>query len=91
MPNFSTSHIGCWDSLYFISGLFKYGYQPNISCNKSCDIGKIKRMVINLIPLVYVNNYDKNRYLEFFSKAAISATFKVLTPKTAASFLHAFL
>ena len=27
-------------------------------------------MVINLIPLGYVTNYDKNRYLELFSKAA---------------------
>ena len=28
-------------------------------------------MVTNLTQLGYVNNYDKNRYLEIFSKAAV--------------------
>ena len=28
-------------------------------------------MVTNLTQLGYVNNYDKNRYLENFSKAAV--------------------
>ena len=67
MPNFSTSHIhvGYWDSLLIlIYGLDKNGYSLNSSCNKACDICKIKRMVIKLIPLGYVNNYDKNLYLE---------------------------
>ena len=29
-------------------------------------------MVTNLTQLGYVNNYDKNRFLEKFSKAAVS-------------------
>ena len=65
MSEFSTYHIGCWHSLHiFISGLFKYEYPSKISCNKAYDIYKIKGMAIKLIPLGYVNNYDKNRYLE---------------------------
>ena len=32
---------------------------------------KIKLMVNNLTQMGYVNNYDKNRYLENFSKAAV--------------------
>ena len=60
MPHFSTNHIGCWYSLLlFISGLFMYGYPSNFSRNKACDICKTKRMVIKLILLGYVNNYDK--------------------------------
>ena len=43
----------------------------NISCSKSFDSCKIKRMVTNLTQLGYVNNYDNNRYLENFSKAAV--------------------
>ena len=35
------------------------------------DILKIKHMVIKFIPKGYVNNYDKNRYLEKNSKAAV--------------------
>ena len=31
-------------------------------------------MVTNLTQLGYVNNYDKNRYLEKFSKAAVVLT-----------------
>ena len=59
MPDFSTSHIGCLDSLQgLISGLFKYGYPLNISCNTDCVICKIKYMVNRQ---GYVNNYDKNR------------------------------
>ena len=35
VPKFSTSHIGCWDSLpNLIFGLFNYGHPLNISCNK---------------------------------------------------------
>ena len=60
MPDFSKSPIGCWGSLQvLISGLLKYVYQSNLSCNKACDICKIKCMVIKLIPLKYVNNYEK--------------------------------
>ena len=55
----------------------KYGFPSTISCKKSCDIGKIKRMVFKLIPLGYVNNNDQNRYLDFFSKAAVKVCFKI--------------
>ena len=73
MTNFSRSHIGCRDSSQFsISALCKCGYPSNVSCNKFCDIAKITSMAINGIPLGYVNNYDKNRYLERFSKAAVN-------------------
>ena len=72
MPDFSTNHIGCWHSLPLsISRLFMYGYPSNFSRNKACDSCNVKHMVINLIQLGYVNNYDKNRYLEKISKAAV--------------------
>ena len=72
MTNFSRSHIGCRDSLRVsISALCKCGYPLNVSCNTFCDIVKIRSMAINGIPLGYVNNYDKDRYLENFSKAAV--------------------
>ena len=58
-----------------ISRLYKYGYPSNSSCNNVCDICKIERMVIKLIPLGYVKNYDINRYLENFSKAAVHKPF----------------
>ena len=74
MPNISRSHIGCRDSLQVsISALYKCGYPSNVSCNKFSDIAKIRSMAINGIPLGYVNNYDKNRYLEKFSKAAVQS------------------
>ena len=77
MTNFSTSQIGRWDSLHIlISGLFKYGY-PNISCSKAGTICKIKRIVNNIIPLGYVNNYDKNRYLEKKSESSNPTVFSV--------------
>ena len=72
MTNFSRSHIGCRDSLHVsISALCKCGYPSNVSCNKLCDIAKIRSMAINGIPLGYANNYDKSRYLEKISKAAV--------------------
>ena len=52
-----------------------YGYSSNMSSNKVCNICKIKRMLIKLTPLGYVNNYNKNRYLENFSKAAVYLDF----------------
>ena len=65
MPNFSTSHIKCWDRLQIlISELLKYGYPSHIPCSKANDICKIRLMVIKLIQLGYVNNHDKNRYIE---------------------------
>ena len=71
MPNFSTSHIGCWDNLkIIISAMFKYGHLSNIVSSKACDICKIKHLMTKLILLGHVNNYDENRYLELFSKAA---------------------
>ena len=72
MPDFSTIDNRCLDSWHIlISGQFKHGYTLNISCSKIFDSCKIKRMVTNLTQLGYVNNYDKNRYLENFSKAAV--------------------
>ena len=72
MPDFSTIDNRCLDSWHIlISGQFKHGYPLNISCSKIFDSCKIKRMVFNLTQLGYVNNYDKNRYLENFSKAAV--------------------
>ena len=60
MPNFSTIHIGHWDSFYIlISDLFKYGYPINIACSKTSNICKTRRMVTKYIPLGYENNYDK--------------------------------
>ena len=72
MPDFSTIDSRCFDSWYIlISGQFKHGYPLNIPCSNYCDSCKIKRMVINLTQLGFVNNCDKNRYLDFFSKAAV--------------------
>ena len=72
MPDFSTIDSRRLDSSYIlISGQFKHRYPLNISCSKLFDSCKIKRMETNLTQLGYVNNYDKNRYLEIFSKAAV--------------------
>ena len=72
MLDFSTidnRFLDSWHSL--ISRQFKHRYPLNISCSKIFDSCKIKHMVTNLTQLGYVNNYDKNRYLENFSKAAV--------------------
>ena len=58
-----------------MSGQFKHRYPLNISCSKIFDSCIIKHTVTNLTQLVYVNNYDKNRYLEKFSKAAVQQYF----------------
>ena len=72
MPDFSTIDNRCLDSWYIlISGQFKHGYLLNILCSNIFDSCKIKRVVTNLTQLGYVNIYDKNRYLEKFSKAAV--------------------
>ena len=72
MPDFNTIDDRCLDSWHIlISGQFKHRYLLNILCSKIFNSCKIKRMVTNLTQLGYVNNYDKNRYLEFFSKAAV--------------------
>ena len=72
MSDFSTTDNRCLDSWHIlISSQFKHIYPLNILCSKSFDSCKIKRMVTNLTQLGYVNNYDKNRYLEKFSKAAV--------------------
>ena len=72
MSDFSTIDNRCLDSWHIlISGQFKHRYPLNISCSKIFDSCKIKRMVSYLTQLGYVNNYDKNRYLENFSKAAV--------------------
>ena len=72
MPNFSTIDSRCLDSWHIIISVqFKHGYPLKISGSKIFDSCKIKRMVTNLTQLGYVNNYDKNRYLENFSKAAV--------------------
>ena len=72
MPDFSRIDNRCLDSwLSLISGQFKHRYPLNISCSKIFDRCKFKCMVINLTQLGYVNNYDKNRYLENVSKAAV--------------------
>ena len=79
MPNFSRSHIGYRDSLQVsISVLYKCGYPSDVSCNKLCDIAKIRSMTINGIPIGHVNSYDKNRYLEKISKAAVVYEYKRL-------------
>ena len=57
--------------IFIISGQFKLGYPLSIPCSKIFDSCKIKRMVTYLTQLGYVNNYDKNRYLEKISKAAV--------------------
>ena len=56
---------------YFNFWSVKHRYPLSISCSKIFDSCKIKRMITNLTQLGYVNNYDKNRYLEKFSKAAV--------------------
>ena len=72
MPDFNTIDDRCLDSWHiFISGQFKHRYLLNISCSKIFNSCKIKRMVTYLTQLGYVNNYDKTRYLENFSKAAV--------------------
>ena len=72
MPDFSTIDNRCLDIWHIsISGQFKHRYPLKVSCSKIFDSCKIKRVVTNLTQLVYVNNYDKNRYLEKFSKAAV--------------------
>ena len=72
MPHFSTINNRCLDSWHIlISGQFKHRYPLNISGSKIFDSCKIMRMVTNLIQLGYVINYDKNRYLEKFSKATV--------------------
>ena len=69
MPDFSTIDNRCLDSWHIlISGQFKQGYPLHISYSKIFDSCKIKRMVNTLTQLGYVNNYDKNRYLEKFRK-----------------------
>ena len=82
MPDFSTINNRCLDSLHIlISGQFKHRYPLNISCSKIFDSYKIKRMVTNLTQLGYVNNYDKNRYLEKISKAAVLNQMSSSIPK----------
>ena len=72
MTDFSTIENRCLDSWHIlISGQFKHRYPLNISCCKIFNSCKIKRMVTNLTQLGYVNNYDKKRYLEKISKAAV--------------------
>ena len=50
---------------------FEHGLLLNISCRNFFDICKINRMVPSLMKLGYVNNYDKNLYLEKLPKAAV--------------------
>ena len=77
MPDFNTIDNRCLDIWHIlISGQFKHRHPLNISYSKIFDSCKIKRMITNLTQLGYVNNYDKNRYLGKFSKAAVS-TYKV--------------
>ena len=72
MPDFSPIDNRCLDSWHIlISDQFKHRYPLNIPCSKIFDSCTIKRMATNLTQLGYVNNYDKNRYLEKFSKAAV--------------------
>ena len=72
MPDFSTIDNRCLISWHIlISGQFKHRYPLNISCSKIFDGCKIKRIVTDSTQLEYVNNYDKNRYLENVSKAAV--------------------
>ena len=72
MPDFNTIDSRCLDiSHILISGQFKHRYPLNISCSKIFDSCKIKHMVTISTQLGYVNNNDKNRYLENFSKAAV--------------------
>ena len=72
MPDFSTIDSRYLDSWHIlISVQFKHGYPLNISGSKIFDSCKIKRTVNNLTQLGSVNNYDKNRYLEKNSEAAV--------------------
>ena len=72
MPNFCTIDNRCLDSWHIlICGQFKHRYPLNISCSKIFDSCKIKCMVTYLTQLGYVNNYDKNRYLEKLKEAAV--------------------
>ena len=72
MPDFWTIDSRCLDSWHIlISGQLKHRYPLNISCSTIFDSCKIKCMVTNLTQLGYVNNYDKNRYLENLYEAAV--------------------
>ena len=76
MPDFCTIDNRCLDSWHIlISGQLRHRYPLNISCSKIFDSCKIKRMVTNLTQLGYVNNYDKNRYLEKIKEAAVKTHF----------------
>ena len=67
MLDFSTIDNSCLDSSHIlISGQFKHRYPLNIPCSKIFDGSEIKHMVNDLTQLGYVNNCDKNRYLENF-------------------------
>ena len=55
IPDFSTIDYTCLDSWHIlISVQFKHGYTLNISCSKSFDSCKLKRLVTNLTQLGYV-------------------------------------
>ena len=83
MPDFSKIDYRYLDSWHIlISGQFKHRYPLNISCSKIFDSCKIKRIVTYLTQLGYVNNYDKNRYLENVSKAAVNITNRQNTMRT---------
>ena len=75
MPDSSNIDSRCLDcSHILISDQFKHRYPLNISCSKIFDSCEIKRMVTNFTQLGYLNNYDKNRYLEFvFESSSMSA------------------
>ena len=76
MPDFSTIDNRCLDSWHIlIFGRFKHRYPLNSSCSKIFDSCKLKRMVTNLTQLGYVNNYDKNRFLEIFESSCILIKF----------------
>ena len=82
MPYLNKSDMRCWDSLQIlISGLLKFGYPSNISCNKARNTHKTKLMVITLNPLGYVNNFDKNRYLEFFFESSCTLQISMMLKK----------
>ena len=79
MPDFSTIDSRCLDSSHILISIqFKHRYPLKISCSKIFDSCKIKRMVTNLTLPGYVDNFDKNRYLEKISKAAVHT--KLLQP-----------
>ena len=67
-----------------------YGFPSNISCNKACDICEIKRMAIKLFPFGYVNNFDKNRYLEQLSKSAVCFDLFILNSLTYMNLISIF-